>query len=173
MKHSLPLDIPASGHNISNDLHRPSGFINHILPIPTSAFKWRPTTWLFLLRSCLLNENLLFQFWHQHCLQNCLCPWRKWVNNRNLWSVKFWQGRQELSNRTLKLSRSRRTWLSVLKHLSSVTTYSASLNVQVPILSWSKFRIWWRVIEQEETKYTSTQHFAINFRSSPRHIYSL
>lgn len=102
-KHSLPLDVPASGHNISNDLHRPSGFINHILPIPTSAFKWRPTTWLFLLRSCLFNENLLFQFWHQHCLQNCLCPWRKWVNNINLWSVKFWQGRQELSNRTLKL----------------------------------------------------------------------
>lgn len=35
MKHSFPLDTSASGHNISNDLHRPSGVIHPILhPYP-------------------------------------------------------------------------------------------------------------------------------------------
>lgn len=32
-KHRFPLETPASGHNISSDLHRPSGVIHH-LPHP-------------------------------------------------------------------------------------------------------------------------------------------
>lgn len=96
MKHSLPsLDTPASGHNISSDLHSPSGVIHHVpLPLPLPSHG-NPATRPFLLRSHWLTENLLFQFWCRHCLENWLCPWRKWVNGINLWSVRFWRGWKE------------------------------------------------------------------------------
>lgn len=58
------LDTPASGPNVSSDLHSPSGVINHALPplpLPSNGDQQHG----HFLKSCLLNGNLLFQFWHQ------------------------------------------------------------------------------------------------------------
>lgn len=59
-KHSFPLGPPASGENISSDLHGPSVVIHHMPPPLSLPSNGNPATWTCSWRSRRLREDLLF-----------------------------------------------------------------------------------------------------------------